>query len=193
MFAGWRAPLAIAALAGAGAAAWAVFSQPGEESVVGTLGSASAQPVVETADAEAEPIELEWIDLMPNGAQIDPESNRVFRIVEHGEEWAGPESVELVDGYNGKMVRLPGYMVPLEFEEDGVRNFLLVPFVGACIHVPPPPANQIVLVTSETPYPAQDYFDAVTVTGVFDHLGADLDLAEVGYIIEATQVLPYSR
>lgn len=45
---------------------------------------------------------------------------------------------------NGKTIRMPGYLLPLEFKEKKVTEFLLVPWVGACIHTPPPPANQIV-------------------------------------------------
>ena len=45
---------------------------------------------------------------------------------------------------NGKSIRIPGYLLPLEFKDKGVTEFLLVPWVGACIHTPPPPPNQIV-------------------------------------------------
>ena len=75
-----------------------------------------------------------------------------------------PEVVELLDrivaarmhanslasavepGLNGAQVRIPGYVLPLEFEGTRVREFLLVPYVGACIHVPAPPPNQMVFV-----------------------------------------------
>ena len=50
----------------------------------------------------------------------------------------------MTDKYNGKLVRIPGYLVPLEYDGTGVSAALLVPYVGACIHVPPPPANQMV-------------------------------------------------
>ena len=42
------------------------------------------------------------------------------------------------DNLDGKSVRIPGYVLPLEFEDTGVTAFLLVPYVGACIHAPPP-------------------------------------------------------
>ena len=45
-----------------------------------------------------------------------------------------------------KKIRIPGYAVPLDAERSEKREFLLVPYFGACIHTPPPPANQIVLV-----------------------------------------------
>jgi uncharacterized protein len=50
---------------------------------------------------------------------------------------------------DGKRVRIPGFMVPLEDGADGVDEFLLVPYFGACIHTPPPPPNQIVYVRME--------------------------------------------
>lgn len=46
--------------------------------------------------------------------------------------------------YDGALVKIPGFMVPLEDDAYRVREFLLVPYMGACIHTPPPPPNQIV-------------------------------------------------
>ncbi|MEM7776475.1 MAG: DUF3299 domain-containing protein [Pseudomonadota bacterium] len=66
---------------------------------------------------------------------------------------------------SGETVRLTGYLLPLEFSEDGETEFLLVPYVGACIHVPPPPPNQIVLVTLSAKYKANEVFTPVRVTG----------------------------
>lgn len=54
---------------------------------------------------------------------------------------------------DGEYVRLPGFVVPLESDEGGlISEFLLVPYFGACIHVPPPPPNQIVYVTLDEPF-----------------------------------------
>ena len=53
---------------------------------------------------------------------------------------------------DGKPVRIPGYLLPLEFDGDQVSEFLLVPYVGACIHTPPPPPNQIVHVKTREAY-----------------------------------------
>jgi uncharacterized protein len=78
----------------------------------------------------------------------------------------------------GTSVRLPGYVVPLEFNDQKVVQFLLVPTVGACIHTPPPPANQIVLVR----YPA-----GITIKGLFTpvwiigKLGAESAVETVNY------------
>ena len=56
---------------------------------------------------------------------------------------------------DGKRVHIGGYVVPLDFDATRVKEFLLVPFVGACIHVPPPPANQIVYVKTEQGFDVQ--------------------------------------
>jgi len=55
---------------------------------------------------------------------------------------APPELKEL----DGKVVKMPGFMVPLEDEKKNVTEFLLVPTPQACIHVPPPPPNQMIYV-----------------------------------------------
>jgi hypothetical protein len=67
---------------------------------------------------------------------------------------------------NGKLLALPGFVLPLEYKDKKVTEFLLVPWVGACIHTPPPPANQIVHVVAKTPFATKGMFEAVTVTGV---------------------------
>ncbi len=65
----------------------------------------------------------------------------------------------------GQAIRLAGYLLPLEFSETGTKDFLLVPYVGACIHVPPPPPNQIVIVRLAKSFTVKDLFTPVWVTG----------------------------
>ena len=72
---------------------------------------------------------------------------RDMGVVQHGEMSTPFEQegqAEVTTEYNGKRVRLPGYLVPLDYEGLVVKSALLVPYVGACIHVPPPPPNQLV-------------------------------------------------
>ncbi len=68
---------------------------------------------------------------------------------------------------DGRNVRLTGYLLPLDLSGNAVTDFLLVPFVGACIHVPPPPPNQIVHAVSATPtpYEIERLYAPVSVTG----------------------------
>lgn len=68
---------------------------------------------------------------------------------------------------NFRYVRLPGFVVPLDGDENRITSFLLVPTLGACIHVPPPPPNQTVLVEMEKGLPAKYVFQPVWITGQF--------------------------
>lgn len=93
----------------------------------------------------------------------------------------------------GQTVRLPGYLVPLEETKDGLKEFLLVPYFGACIHSPPPPANQIVHVLPKAPAKGLRSMDTVWVTGVLMGTRTDSYMGMSGYRIEATQVTPYAE
>ena len=82
-------------------------------------------------------------------------------------------------------------MVPVEQRGRKVVTFILVPYVGACIHVPPPPENQLVLVTAETPYKSTKLFEPITVTGEIQTASMATHMARVGYAITAKKVEPY--
>ena len=141
----------------------------------------------------ASPIALQWGDLAPRQGMMF-ESMRLLGIVEHG-QMSTPFDQEtaavMTDAYNGKRVSLPGYAIPLDFEGEGATTMILAPYVGACIHVPPPPPNQLVLVTSERPYRYEGLFEPVTVTGVFNTMASETELAEIGYQLEAERIEPY--
>lgn len=102
---------------------------------------------------------------------------------------------------DGKRIRMPGYALPLEYREDGITEFLLVPYVGACIHSPAPPLNQTVFVTLNQTYKMQSLFAPVWVTG---RISAKQDAKELsfvdgaaaiqtGYTIEGVQIEPYEN
>ena len=107
----------------------------------------------------------------------------------------------VVDSLNGEVVRIPGYALPLEFVETGVTEFLLVPYLGACIHTPPPPRNQIVYVRLSKAYKLDDIYAPVFITGRLRTQGATRKLTYVdgqadiatGYTLEATLVEPYEE
>jgi len=65
----------------------------------------------------------------------------------------------------GKVVRLPGYLLPLEMVEQKAVEFLLVPTVGACIHTPPPPANQMVFVRYDDGFDVDGLYKPVWISG----------------------------
>jgi hypothetical protein len=104
---------------------------------------------------------------------------------------------------DGKTVRMPGYVLPLEYTGRKVREFLLVPWVGACIHTPPPPPNQIVHVriAKGAEFESEGVYTPVWVTGVLHARAskptlnyadgmADID---TGYSLEASRIEAYKR
>ncbi len=93
----------------------------------------------------------------------------------------------------GQTVRLPGYVVPLEDLPEGMKEFLLVPYFGACIHSPPPPANQIVHVVLDKPAKRLRLMDVVWVSGPMSATKTDSHMGVAGYRIEARQVAPYNE
>lgn len=136
--------------------------------------------------------DLTWPDLLPEGQTAIPNSLQGF--LQHDEAAPGaaqPASTGVRTDWNGQTVRLPGFMIPFEYAGTGVTAFLLVPFVGACIHVPPPPANQLVFVTTKTPYEAAGLFEPIHVTGLFSTTTTHTPLAEAGYVLAADVIAPY--
>lgn len=90
-------------------------------------------------------------------------------------------------------VRLPGFIAPLEYEDDLITEFLLVPYFGACIHVPPPPANQTVLVKTANGQgiQAEDSYNPIWVMGKLTTKGTTTELAAAGYYIQGAIIEPY--
>ena len=93
----------------------------------------------------------------------------------------------------GQAVRIPGFIVPLEDSKDGLKEFLLVPYFGACVHSPPPPANQIVHVLPKSPAKGFRSMDAVWITGTLSTGRTDSYMGAASYRIESVSVVPYSE
>jgi hypothetical protein len=159
------------------------------------------------------PLDLKWAQLMPP-LEAKPKPKTFFSgaapMAPGAEHDGGPPPVSsyqegkfmsmkrrqpgsdqpprVVADLNGKRVKLGGYVVPLDFEATSIKEFLLVPFVGACIHVPPPPANQIVYVKSDKGFEISGQFDPVWVTGTIKTETAFTGLADAGYSLDAESV-----
>jgi len=93
----------------------------------------------------------------------------------------------------GEAVRIPGFVVPLEETKDGVKEFLLVPYFGACIHTPPPPANQIIHVLPKSPAKNVHSMDPVWISGTLATLKTDSYMGAASYRVEALVVEPYKE
>jgi hypothetical protein len=109
----------------------------------------------------------------------------------------------VVEELNGQRIRIPGYLLPLEVSASKVTEFLLVPYVGACIHVPPPPPNQIiyVIVGQDKSYKSKNLYEPVYVTGIISakSMVKDLYLVDgsaginIGYSMQANRIEPYGK
>ena len=162
---------------------------------------AAAGPAMAAPD---EVRELEWEELMPEGwdplAELDAlagddvqnlSDNSVQAIELFNAYQEAVRSAPVVGALDGQKVRLPGFVVPLDFEGTETSEFLLVPYFGACIHVPPPPSNQIVYVTTVAGYPLQELFDPVWVTGEIRTEAHLNEVGDAGYTLQATIIEPY--
>jgi len=163
----------------------------------------SSAPAQSTATEPAR--EIRWDDLMPPGwdpmalmrekagvrgigAIVDGDPRALRLLREMREIWDSAPTNEAMDGV---VVKLPGYVVPLEEASGGVREFLLVPYFGACIHTPPPPANQIIDVLLHSPARGVHSMDAVWVTGKLSAKRHESYMGNSGYQMQASRVEPY--
>jgi hypothetical protein len=173
---------------------------PAQETLTTT--STEAVQIQATASAGGEPIELEWDALIPedwrldklmeeyNADNLSDEDPRAKELMEKIKTFW--KEAPVVHGYDGKLVKLPGFVVPLETDAKTIQEFLLVPYYGACIHTPPPPANQTVYVVTDEGHAYKgQLFDTVWVTGTLRVDKLSSELGDAGYRIEARMVEPY--
>lgn len=95
---------------------------------------------------------------------------------------------------DGARVKLPGFIVPLQTGADGgVTEFFLVPYFGACIHVPPPPPNQIVLVRYQRGFAMNDIYTPIWIEGTLHTELISNEVAEAAYTFTASRVMVYEE
>ena len=141
----------------------------------------------------ARPKEIGWDDLIPPGVpygEIIGEGD----LDEVNDTWSpifDANASKLNEALDGEYVRLPGFVIPIEVGAEGVTDFILVPYVGACIHVPPPPPNQLIFATSEKPWPSDQLWDPVWVVGTMRTQLQSRALAETGYSLKVESIEIY--
>jgi hypothetical protein len=121
---------------------------------------------------------------------LDSDSRAIAAMERLKEEWSKAPANPALDG---AQVKLAGFVVPLEREGNALREFLLVPYFGACIHVPPPPANQIVHVVSPKPIPNTATMDAVWVSGKLALFPTKTQMGNSSYRLQAALVEAYQK
>ena len=147
--------------------------------------------------------EIEWDALMPEGWKKkvileltrmrrygslmdgDPRADEAYAKLKKVWDAAPPTKT-----YLGKQIRIPGYAVPLDAERMQSSEFLLVPYFGACVHSPPPPANQIILVKPPKGSKVRT-MDAIWVNGTLLEGKTNSDAGTSTYILNADKITPY--
>lgn len=158
-----------------------------------TLTLFAASGVAPVTALAASPKEVMWDDLIPPGVpyseiigegEIDVVNDTWLPIFDQNAR-------KLNTALEGLLIRMPGYIIPFELSSAGVTEFMLVPYIGACIHVPPPPPNQLVYVTTEQPWPNGQLWEAIWVTGVLSLEFQTTDIATVGYSLRSEHIEPF--
>ena len=158
-----------------------------------------------------EPRLMEWDQLMPPGyieSMLEESSKNsflqnMFSFDDDSEEAQTAyeelkvklSSAPIVEELNNEFIKLAGFVVPLDFDFDSetFSSFLLVPYFGACIHVPPPPSNQIVHITSQKPL-QQEWLDyAVWATGTIKTESVHSEYGSAGYSMQNATLEKYEE
>lgn len=135
---------------------------------------------------------VEWADLIPPevlesllkspGAEEDDPYRRAF----------APTDVN--PAMDGQKIRIPGFVVPLEFdEEQTISQFFLVPYFGACLHMPPPPPNQIILVDAPEGVKMTAIYEPFWLEGEVSTVITDNGMAKSAYTMQLDKLSPYGE
>lgn len=101
-------------------------------------------------------------------------------------------SARVIESYNNTNIRIPGFIVPLESEEGKrITEFFVVPYFGACLHLPPPPPNQIIYVNFEQGVELESLYDAFWFEGKLTINTVENELGTSAYQFKLDRILPY--
>jgi len=158
---------------------------------------------------------IEWTDLMPkedleillnppsyindieDGSFEDQISSQVANALAAASDdpyQQALSSTRIVQEMDGQAIRIPGFIVPLEFDdEQTITQFFLVPFFGACIHVPPPPPNQIIFVNYPKGLKIEALYDPFWISGVVKTSLVENEMATAAYSMQMESFELYSE
>lgn len=180
--------------------------------------STSTDGAQKTSDSESQIVDsnkprqllfkqVEWIDLVPDDYRPDEVLADYFKKYDLDNlEDSDPIVLELQqklkvllasspvnEQIDGQKIKLAGYILPLEYDGMSTSEFLLVPYFGACIHTPPPPANQTIYVKTEKPIEIDGLYDAVWVSGEIKIEHKVSEYTDSGYLMLAKTIEEYSE
>ena len=148
-------------------------------------GVALLLPAAERLDAQQKPSALQPA---PNAVPISID----WRVLA-GLDYEKGTRTDTLKKLDGKRVRMPGFVVPLDDAAEEGAEFLLVPYYGACVHTPPPPPNQMAYVQMTGKKAVKlALFDAVWMEGTLRITNYDSPYGQVGYTIEGLTMKPYT-
>ncbi|MEM5515372.1 DUF3299 domain-containing protein [Henriciella sp. AS95] len=166
---------------------------------------------------EGEPLRLVWEDLLPEGAEAElarqqaefyemlekryaAQSTSLMDAQPFGEIAEGSDmdympqlgTFDVVDDLDGEFIRIPGYIVPFDFDESRKHTeFLLVPYMGACIHTPPPPPNQVIFVRADPAVKIGDIWSPYWLEGTILTEKNQNAVGDAAYTLDLTELEPY--
>ena len=167
---------------------------------------------------EGDPLPIMWEDLMPEGSEealmreyeafyamlekryaantttLADAADPYARIEEGSEFDFMPQlgGFETVEELNGAYIRMPGYVVPFDFKSDSKHSeFLFVPYMGACIHTPPPPPNQIVFVRADPAIKISDIWAPYWIEGTLSTEKTENELGDTAYALSMSSIEDY--
>jgi len=144
----------------------------------------------------AQETELSWEDLIPQSEQHIIETWLAQQNSLDGDQIFDDEPPELGEvrtDLNGKVIKIAGFVIPLEGDEEQITELLLVPYFGACFHVPPPPENQIVYVKFANGIALKELWDVIYVVGTLKAEKSSHEVAQVGYSMQGLRIEEYSE
>jgi hypothetical protein len=125
------------------------------------------------------------VDLLQKNTQLDAKGKRFQKAL---------VSTNVVNEYDGKSIRIPGFIVPLESAgERIVTEFFVVPYFGACLHMPPPPPNQIIHVVVNEGIELENLYDPFWFEGQLALKTIETETGVSVYAMILHQVIPYQE
>ena len=168
---------------------------------------------------EGEPLQIMWEDLMPEGSEEElirqyeqfyamlekryaantttlADAADPYAAIAEGSEFDYMPQLgtfDTVEELDGELVRIPGYVVPFDFNSNNrQKEFLFVPYMGACIHTPPPPPNQIIFIRAEPAVQIKDIWVPYWIEGTLSTEKTENELGDTAYALELGQIELYA-
>jgi hypothetical protein len=139
----------------------------------------------------------EYLDNIEDGSFEDVISNQVFNALTSANDDSYQQaliSTNIIKEMVDQPIRIPGFIVPLEFDDkQNITQFFLVPYFGACIHMPPPPPNQMIFVSSSLGISLNNLYEPFWITGILKTAINENELGTAAYTMQITTIEPYTE